>query len=193
MNQKQILNLFVPAIVAATTAMAAKWGIDPATWGADVAEWSAALLSAILLLVNHFSHTTPGAGGSSSGGVQCFLPFALLGGMLALATGCTSIVNDPQGKVVSVTTRVFGVDISMTDTTTQTPSVKIGFVSQNVTLEPTSTNGPIYSPNFANTFGDTSTSLLDWGIDESLASGNYETLSPGGTNSAATSLPVTPK
>jgi uncharacterized protein YceK len=186
-NIKQILNLLTPLLAIITTKMATAWGIDPTQLNQDAYEWITASIALGMLIYGHFLHATPAKPIGTSLLILLLLPAILL------LSGCTSIVNNPQGKTVSITTRVLGVDISATDTTSGTPHVYLGFVSQNITLEPTSTNGPIYSPNFANTFGDTSTSLLDWGINESLASGNYETLASGGTNSAATTIPVLPK
>lgn len=112
--------------------------------------------------------------------------------MLALA-GCTSIVNVPQGKVVSVTTRVIGLSVTTTTPTANTPEVKFGFASSAIVLIPTSTNGPVQSPNFANTFDFAQTGALQLGIGESIASGNYATFATGNTNSAPTTKPVVPK
>ena len=60
-------------------------------------------------------------------------------------------------------------------------------------LEPTSTNGPIYAPNFANTFDFAQTGALDLGSGEKIASGNYQLLEPNATNSASAIVPVVPK
>lgn len=108
-------------------------------------------------------------------------------------SACTSTINTPQGKILSVTERGIGFKVTAQSTTTQTPEVVFGFFSSAVVLIPTETNGPVNSPNFANNFGFDQTGALQLGIDESIASGNYQTLKPGGTNSAATTQPVVPK
>lgn len=108
-------------------------------------------------------------------------------------TGCTSTINTPQGKILSVTERGIGFKVTAQSTTTQTPEVMFGFFSSAVVLIPTETNGPVNSPNFANNFGFDQTGALQLGIDESIAAGNYQTLKPGGTNSAPTTQPVVPK
>jgi hypothetical protein len=121
--------------------------------------------------------------------ILCFgLPAAM-----ALVSGCTSVINDPQGKIISITERGIGFKVAATSATTQTPEVWFGFFSSQITFEPTSTNAPIYAPNFANTFDFAQSSALDLGIGETLASGSYETLQPGETNSSLVAEPVAPK
>ena len=109
-----------------------------------------------------------------------------------LLTGCTSMVNCPQGKILSVTERGLGFVVAQSPAN-QTPEVKFGFFSSTVVMIPTSTNGPTMSPNFANTFNFGQQGAFNLGIDESIASGNYQTLSPNHTNSAVTTQPVEPK
>ncbi|MDR3457724.1 MAG: hypothetical protein P4N60_09785 [Verrucomicrobiae bacterium] len=117
----------------------------------------------------------------------------VLGVSAFLGAGCSSVVNLPQGKIVSVTERGLGFHVKTTSTTTQTPDVVFGFWSSAVVLIPTSTNGPTWSPNFANTFDFAQSGLLSLGIGENIASGNYQTLSPGSTNSAVATQPILPK
>ena len=108
--------------------------------------------------------------------------------------GCTSVINNPQGKIVSITERGLGFEVTATDSTTQSPKVKFGFFSSAVVFLPTSqTNGLISSPNFANTFDFDQTGALQLGIGENIASGNYQTLKPGQTNSAIATQPIQPK
>ena len=121
------------------------------------------------------------------------LLLALAGSSVTLAlVGCTSIINTPQGKILSVTERGIGLEIAQS-TQNQTPEIKFGFFSSAVVILPTSTNGPTQSPNFANNFGFDQTGALQLGINESIASGNYQTSQPGPTNSAITTQPVVPK
>jgi hypothetical protein len=116
----------------------------------------------------------------------------LICGVLAVA-GCTSIINNPEGKIVSITERGIGFKVTATSTTTQTPEVVFGFFSSAVVFIPTETNGPVSSPNFANTFDFAQSGALSLGIGENIASGNYQTSQPGGTNSAVSTQPITPK
>lgn len=109
----------------------------------------------------------------------------------ALGTGCTSILNAPEGKILSVTERGIGFEVSQSPQT-ETPEVKFGFFSSAVVLVPTQTNGPVFSPNFANNFTFDQSGALQLGIGESIAAGNYQT-GTGLTNSAPTSQPIVPK
>lgn len=111
----------------------------------------------------------------------------------ALLTGCVSTLNAPQGKILSITERGLGFHIKTTSAASQTPDAVFGFWSSAVVIIPTSTNGPTSSPNFANTFAFGQTGIMQLGIDENIASGNYQTLKPGATNSAVATQPVTPK
>ena len=124
------------------------------------------------------------------------LKFCLLGilavGAMAI-TGCTSVINDPQGKIVSITERGLGFQVDATSSTTQTPKVTFGFFSSAVVMEPTSTNGPLSAPNFANQFSFDQSGALQLGIGENLSSGNAQTLAAGSTNSAPTTQPIVPK
>ena len=112
--------------------------------------------------------------------------------VIALFAGCTSVINNPQGKIVSITERGIGFTVAQSPST-QSPEVKFGFFSSAIVFLPTSTNSPTFSPNFANTFDFSQTGALQLGIGENIASGNYQTLSPGSTNSALVTQPVVPK
>ena len=144
---------------------------------------------------SHYLHadepTTAVSGSSGAGGSKTMLAVALALG-LAIFTGCTSIINDPNGKIVSITERGVGFVVAESPTT-QTPAVKFGFFSSAVVLLPTSTNAPINSPNFANTFDFAQSGAMSLGIGEDIASGNYQTSKAGQTNSAPTTQPITPK
>jgi hypothetical protein len=112
--------------------------------------------------------------------------------LASLQTGCVErIMNTPEGKIVSITQRGIGFVIDQSPTT-ESPEVKFGFFSSAVVIEPTSTNAPIYSPNFANTFDFSQAGALQLGIGENFSSGNYATYQAGGTNSAPTTQPVSP-
>lgn len=105
-----------------------------------------------------------------------------------------SILNKPEGKILSVTERGFGLWVGQSQST-QTPEVKLGFFSSAVVIVPTGrdTNGVVQSPNFANTFDVGNHGALNLDIKENIASGNYQTLAAGLTNSAVTTQPITPK
>lgn len=109
-----------------------------------------------------------------------------------LATGCSTVINTPQGKILSVTERGLGFEMAQSPQT-QSPEVKFGFFSSAVVIIPTATNAPVNSPNFANNFSFDQTGALQLGIGENIAAGNYQTSQPGPTNSAVTTQPVVPK
>jgi len=125
--------------------------------------------------------------------LRSLVTIAALATIAMVATACTSTINTPQGKILSVTERGIGFKVTAQSTTTQTPEVVFGFFSSAVVLIPTETNGPVSSPNFANTFGFAQAGALNLGINENIAAGNYQTLDAGQTNSATTTQPVVPK
>ena len=118
------------------------------------------------------------------------LPAIALG---LLVAGCSTTLNTPQGKILSITERGIGLEVTATDETTQSPRVRFGFFSSAIVIEPTSTNAPTYSPNFANTFDFNQAGALSLGIGENIASGDDQTLQAGGTNSAPVTQPILPK
>lgn len=111
-------------------------------------------------------------------------------------TGCTAV---REGDIISITERGMGFKVGQA-ATTQTPEVKFGFFSVTTVFVPTvkSTNNgvaSIVSPNFANTFSFGQSSALSLGLDETIASGNYQTLYPSlkGDVSVPTATPIVPK
>lgn len=113
-------------------------------------------------------------------------------GLTVGASGCTSALN--SGHIVSVTERGFGIDIVTTSTANGTPQIKLGFFSSAVVLEPTVTNATLTAPNFANTFAiDQTASPFAFGVNETIASGSYQTGNVMDTNTAIASQPVVPK
>lgn len=118
--------------------------------------------------------------------------FALALGIAFGASGCTSALN--SGHIVSVTERGFGIDIITTSTANGTPQIKLGFFSSAVVLEPVATNAVLTAPNFANTFAiDQTASPFAFGVNETIASGSYQTGNVMSTNTAIASQPVVPK
>jgi hypothetical protein len=120
------------------------------------------------------------------------LALAAIVSVATLATGCVHILNQPQGKILSVTERGIGLAVDY-QPQSASPEVKFGFFSSAVVILPTTTNGTVASPNFANTFGFGQSGALNLNIDENIASGAYETLAANSTNSAPTTQPVVPK
>jgi hypothetical protein len=106
-------------------------------------------------------------------------------------TGCTS--SSVVGHVVSVTERGFGIQVEATTSTTQTPKVRLGFFSSTVFLEPVTTNA-VFVPSVANTFAiDNTAAPFSFGVNEAVASGNYQA---GNTISATNPIaaqPIVPK
>lgn len=111
--------------------------------------------------------------------------------LLSLLTlpACTTALG--TGKVVSVTERGIGFKVAQA-VANQTPEVMFGFFSSTVVLVPTSTNADLKTPNYANTFDFNQGGALNLGIGESLATGNYQTAKPDGTNTIS-SQPIIPK
>jgi hypothetical protein len=64
---------------------------------------------------------------------------------LVLTSGCVHILNQPQGKALSVTERGLGLQISYAPQS-QSPEVKLGFFSSAVVILPTQTNGTVNTP-----------------------------------------------
>lgn len=114
-------------------------------------------------------------------------------GLAVVSTGCVSAITATgQGKVVtSVTETVLGLHVAE-QTQSETPEMDFGYTRTAVVLEPANTNGPIYVPNYANTFNFDQGELFAFGGGESVASGYYQTLEPSGTNTV-NSQPIVPK
>lgn len=108
---------------------------------------------------------------------------------IAFTPGCTTALG--TGKVVSVTERGIGFKVAQA-VANQTPEVMFGFFSSTVVLVPTSTNADLKTPNYANTFDFNQGGVMNLGIGESLATGNYQTAKANDTNSV-TSQPIIPK
>jgi hypothetical protein len=112
----------------------------------------------------------------------------ILIGLLA-CSGC--VLNQPQGKILSVTSRGLYITVAATDSSTGTPKVELGLGSQTVTIIPTSTNGQTYAANFADVSQINQTiNPFNTSGSESLSSGVYMTSQ---TNAASLTQPVVPK
>jgi hypothetical protein len=145
------------------------------------------LLTLAGLLASHWQHAA-----NTPGPKTPLAALIIVGASLALGTGCTSIINTPAGKAVSISQRVLGIQIAQSPTT-QTPELQMGFVSSVIVFLPTSTNGPVAVPNVANSFDIGENGALDTSVSENVASGNMATFEPGATNSAPTTAPAIPK
>lgn len=92
---------------------------------------------------------------------------------LALLTGCA--VAYKADKITSIKTRVFGIQVTATDATTGTPKIQMGLVSTVIQLIPTSTNGPIQTPRYFDTFQiDQSSNPFNFGMIENTGSGDVQ-------------------
>ncbi len=108
--------------------------------------------------------------------------------LAAFTPGCSTAIG--SGKVISVSERGFGIKIAQ-QTQNQTPEVMLGFFSTTVRLIPTSTNAAIRVPDYADTFAiQQSANPFDFNVNETTASGTYQTGSP--TNQVA-AQPIVPK
>lgn len=137
------------------------------------------------------TNITAGKGnGLGAGNVPIFLAFVLPSFAALLFAGCAS---NPAvvGHVVSVTDRGFGVNIQTASSPNSTPTVKLGFFSQTVFIEPVATNATLETPAVANTFAlDNTGTPFAFGVNETIASQDYQTGSA--TNSIA-AQPIIPK
>lgn len=125
---------------------------------------------------------------------KSILPLVVLFALIPfLFTGCVSAIKavGDSKAIVSVTETTLGLRLAEA-TQNQTPEFDFGYHRTTVVLEPASTNGPIYAPNYANTFSFDQNSTLSFALDESVASGIYQTASPNGTNRIS-SQPIVPK
>lgn len=155
------------------------------------ADFAGLIIGAVAVYGSHRAHADGGPARPPGGPLAAAL---ILAGLLALGlTGCTSMVNTPQGKILSVTERGLGFHVKTTSTTTQTPDVVFGFWSSAIVIIPTATNAAVNSPNFANTFDFAQSGILQNGIAENISSGNTATYNPNATNSAPATAPVIPK
>ena len=110
--------------------------------------------------------------------------------IFAVFTGCT-IMNTPQGKVLSTTTRGLYIDVATTSSSTGTPDIKFGLGSQTVMIVPTSTNGAIAIPNVTDSSTiDQTVNPFSTSGNETFAAGNYQV---NQTNGASATQPITPK
>ena len=111
--------------------------------------------------------------------------------LLAGVTGCTSILNTPEGKIMGVQSRVFGINIAATTSASQvSPAIQLGLISQTVWIFPTSTNVLYSSPLAATLKVDQSGwNPMAWGWDENVGVENMQTYD--GTN--VSSQPIVPK
>ncbi len=184
MNQNQIVSLIQSVLTIGGGYFVAQGILDKSQAEAI----GAGIVALMTVLLAHQWH-----GGNANPPGRAALWLLAVALAVSFGCGCTSIINTPQGKVVSITERGIGFHIQSTATQTETPDVVFGFWSSAVVFAPTSTNGPLFTPDFANTFGYNQTGFLDLGISEQIAGGHDATLLPGGTNSATVILPVVPK
>ena len=104
-------------------------------------------------------------------------------------TGC--VLNQPQGKILSVTSRGLYITVAATDSSTGTPKIELGLGSQTVTIIPTMTNGTVNAANFADVSQvDQTINPFNTSGSESLSAGAYMT---GQTNASSITQPVVPK
>jgi hypothetical protein len=104
MNANQLVNLIVPLLMAATATMIKSWGIDPATWQSDLTEWATAVITAVLLILNHMRHSTANASANSgaSAGQSKLLVLALLLPIAFAGTVRAQSTNSFWGDVAKV-------------------------------------------------------------------------------------------
>jgi hypothetical protein len=106
-------------------------------------------------------------------------------GLLAL-TGCVTALK--SDKIVAVKQRCFGIVVETASTASGPPSVKLGFVSTVVQIIPTSTNGPIYAPEYVDTF-DLGQGAMPFTTSISEDTGTGQ-VTLGGTNGAGALRPI---
>ena len=115
------------------------------------------------------------------------LPLLLCGALaLPLLTGCSTAYK--SDKITSIKTRTFGLQIEQS-TTTATPALRLGLITTVIQLIPTSTNGPIQTPKFFDTFEIQNTgNPFTFGVIENTGSGDVMI----GTNATGKAIIPTP-
>ncbi len=85
-------------------------------------------------------------------------------------TGCQTALN--SDKIVSVKVRTFGLTVGQ-NPINQTPEIKLGFSSVVYQMIPTSTNGIVYAPKYADSFElKQGINPFATGIDETTGTGD---------------------
>jgi len=133
------------------------------------------------------TNVNDGKGNGLGASIPLFLILLL---PLAMFTGCQT---NPAvvGHVISVTDRGFGINIETASSPNSTPTVKMGFFSQTVFIEPVATNATLETPAVANTFAlDNNGSPFSFGVNETIASQDYQT---GNATNSVAAQPIVPK
>lgn len=117
------------------------------------------------------------------------LLFSFAATLALLSTGCVTAVK--QGDIVGIQSRVVGLNLSAgTASSSVTPALQVGLISQTIWFIPASTN-IMYSPPMAATLAASQNGWnpfsMNW--DENVASGSEEIFD--GTN--VISHPIIPK
>lgn len=100
-------------------------------------------------------------------------------------TGCTTAIK--SDKIVAIKQRSFGIVVGQSPTT-QSPEVHLGFVSTVFQMIPTSTNGPISAPKYADTFAiDQGLNPFGFAVKENVGAGDVR------ISTNATSEAILPK
>ena len=193
-NTAQFLNIIVPLIVSATAAWINKTGISTDQWSDCLMKVGAILASIITWGVAHYFHgipmRDPQAPTNSSNTVKkAVSTLLLLGALAAVSTGCTSVYTN--GCVTTVQQRFFGLNITSTSASTQTPSIQLGAGSSIVQIEPTSTNMLYAAPFFSTAQANASWNPFDVGLSETIGEGNVAALI--GTNGTSQATTIVPK
>lgn len=103
---------------------------------------------------------------------------------VSLLCGCTTAIK--SGYIISAKERFFGIMVA--EGANQVPEVKMGFGSVVYMMIPTSTNGQVYVPKFADTFSiDQGLNPFGFEVRENTGAGDVSI----GTN--ATSTAIVPK
>ncbi|MDB6018437.1 MAG: hypothetical protein JWR19_2926 [Pedosphaera sp.] len=115
------------------------------------------------------------------------IPAALALSASLLLTGCASEAIK-AGDIISITQRTFGIKVGQAPAN-GSPEVTLGLIATTVQFTPTSTNGPVFAPNYANTFKIGQSAVpFSFDVDETIASGNIQT----GAGSNTTSIAIIP-
>lgn len=94
--------------------------------------------------------------------------------------GCTTALK--SDKIVTVKSRIFGIQVGE-NPATQVPEVKFGFISTVYQMIPTSTNGTVYAPKYADYFDlKQGANPFNTGIQETTGTGDVSIGNADGTN-----------
>ena len=191
MNTSQLLSI-VRSILKFAGAYLVAHGASKAGAALNAEDTVGAAVALFGVLWSHFQHASDDAPSSAKGpAVRIAIGLAAISALWL--AGCSTGSIQVPGRVVSVTERGFGVQVEATTATSQTPKVRLGFFSSTVFIEPVVTQA-VYVASVANTFAiDNSATPFAFGVNETMARGDYRAGNTINATNAIASEPAIPR